>query len=378
MRAGKITVAFLIDRIYGGRGGTEKQLLEMLKRLDRSEFHPILICLYSTPWLEENAASLTYRVYSLGFRGFLKLNFPAVLYQLAQVVKQEKIQVLHTLFQDSIFVSFLASFLVRQRPALAVWRRDIGLEDDPWYHFLYNGLMPLLHWRCRAVLTNSSNVKDYVVRTWKAPPRKVKVIYNGIEMPTFRQESNPCFCQVVTGLRVGIVANLRAVKRIDVLLHALYILRVDYGMEDITALVIGEGEQGPLESLARDLQLTERIIFVGSVKDVVPYLQNVDVGVLCSAREGLSNALMEYMACGLPVVATAVGGNPELVDSSNGFLVPPGDADALARALARLARDPDLRHEMGRCSLEKIKERFSWDKTMAEIQSVCRDLVHAG
>jgi glycosyltransferase involved in cell wall biosynthesis len=377
MRAGKVTVAFLIDRISGGRAGTEKQLLEMLKRLDRSEFQPVLICLYSTPWLEENAASLAYRVYSLGFRGFLKLNLPAVLYRLAQVVKQEKIRVLHTFFQDSIFVSFIVSFLVHQQPALAVWRRDVGLGDEPWYHFLYNILMPLLHWRFRAVLTNSSNVKEYVKQTWKVPPKKIQVIYNGIEIPITRRQSNPSLCQFATKLRVGIVANLRAVKRIDLLLRALYILRVDHGMEDIMAVVIGGGDRGPLESLARELQLTESIIFLGSVKDVVPYLQNVDVGVLCSAREGLSNALMEYMACGLPVVATAVGGNPELVDLSNGILVPPNDARALSDALAQLARNPELRRRMGLCSLEKIKERFSWEKTMVEIQSVCRKLAHA-
>ena len=103
---------------------------------------------------------------------------------------------------------------------------------------------------------------------------------------------------------------------------------------------------------------------MGSVDNVTSYLQYSDIGVLCSDKEGLSNAILEYMACGLPVVATDVGGNSELVDKDNGFLVPPGDPPALAKALYSLIESTELRRRMGAASLDKVKQNYTWEKVI--------------
>jgi len=106
--------------------------------------------------------------------------------------------------------------------------------------------------------------------------------------------------------------------------------------------------------------LAERIVWAGTVDDVAPYLQLLDVGVLSSFSEGLSNTVLEYMAAGLPVVATEVGGNSELIsEPGGGFLVPPNDSAALAKRILILLSNPELRVEMGKTNQGIARSRFS-------------------
>ena len=123
-----------------------------------------------------------------------------------------------------------------------------------------------------------------------------------------------------------------------------------------------------LESLASASGVADLVHFEGAVSDVGPYLRRIHVGVLCSDREGLSNAILEYMAYGLPIIATRVGGNVELVAEDNGMLVAADDADQLASALQTLLRDSEHRASLGRHSREKALAMFSWDKSMNDLE----------
>src|SRR5437868_552136 len=100
----RIRIAYLIDRLYSDRGGTEKQLLEMIRRLDRTRFEPFLVCLYSTPWLEQNR--LPCEVVALNYKGFLKRSFPGVVRRLAGFIRHRRVHIVQTFFEDSIFVGF--------------------------------------------------------------------------------------------------------------------------------------------------------------------------------------------------------------------------------------------------------------------------------
>jgi len=164
---------------------------------------------------------------------------------------------------------------------------------------------------------------------------------------------------------IGIVGNMtRAVKRTDLFIKAAAIVAKKYpGMR---FHIIGEGHLRPmLEDLARSEGVINNMIFTGALKDVANYLSRLQVGVICSDSEGLSNALIEYMLAGAVPIATAVGGNPELVtNEETGLLVPVNDPAALASAMLRLIEVPALRKQCALNARKHIEENYSWRKCL--------------
>jgi glycosyltransferase involved in cell wall biosynthesis len=159
--------------------------------------------------------------------------------------------------------------------------------------------------------------------------------------------------------RVGMVANLRPVKEPEILLRAARLVHSAH--PDAVFQIAGEGELRPeLEKQIEAFGLKQSFQLVGAAADVPAFLAGLDVAVLCSRSEGQSNALLEYMAAGRAIVATAVGGNVELIEPGvNGLLVPPGDPEALAQAVTRLLDDPDLAARFGRAARRRVEERYS-------------------
>jgi glycosyltransferase involved in cell wall biosynthesis len=132
----------------------------------------------------------------------------------------------------------------------------------------------------------------------------------------------------------------------------------------------GEGPSRPdLERLAVELGLAGRCQFHGAVADVPAFLAGLDICVLCSRSEGMPNVILEYMASGRPVVATAVGGVPEMVrDGVDGLLVPPGDAGRLADAWRRLLDDPALAARLAAAARARVRERYSKERTVERFE----------
>ena len=158
---------------------------------------------------------------------------------------------------------------------------------------------------------------------------------------------------------VGMVANLYPIKRQSDLIRAFAIAQRNLG--NIHLLFIGEGkEKDELQRLAYSLALERRIHFLGSVPNAIPIIKQFTVGVLCSESEGLSNAIIEYMGCGKPIICTRVGGNSEIVeDGYNGFLVNAGDVEGLAAQLVRILSDSSLADRMGVRSRLRMQERLT-------------------
>lgn len=357
----KIRIAYLVDTISTDRAGTEKQLIGLIERLNKEDFEPYLISLSASRWLRKNV--LPCESLTLGYKGFIKLNSTAVIGQLVKLIEDYRFHIVHTFFKDSIFVGVAAKLLSKSKPALLSSRRDLGLgSDELWYHKLYRTVFPLLNHLFNGVVTNSEVIRDWVIQEEKLPRRKIKVIYNGIELPKGQIENPPIFDTYHARLWVGIVANLKPIKRVDVFIRAIAHLKKNSGL-DFRAIILGDGyESDRLKELTKTVGVADIVHFMGSVQNVTDYLQKMDIAVLCSDREGLSNAILEYMACGLPVVATAVGGNTELVDSTNGICVPPANYIALANAIKKLAESENLGKEMGKNSLQKVKQHYTWDK----------------
>ena len=116
-----------------------------------------------------------------------------------------------------------------------------------------------------------------------------------------------------------------------------------------------------LEQLAEQLGVAQQVYFAGRIDEIPAYLEKLDIGVICSDSEGLSNALIEYMLKGVAAVATAVGGNPELIEhEKNGLLVPPNNAEALAQAIQRMIENNEMRHQFTQQARSWIEQNYDW------------------
>jgi glycosyltransferase involved in cell wall biosynthesis len=170
------------------------------------------------------------------------------------------------------------------------------------------------------------------------------------------------------------IAVLRPQKAIDVMLNAMAILRETH--PDARLLVAGPGDPAELRAMAAQLELGERALLLGGREDVPDVLAAANVGVLSSDFEGMPLAVLEYMAAGLPVVSTCVGGLPEMVEpGETALLVPPRDPQALAAAVGRLIDDPALAQRMGEAGRSRQQARFSSQAMTTRVDELYEDLL---
>jgi glycosyltransferase involved in cell wall biosynthesis len=165
------------------------------------------------------------------------------------------------------------------------------------------------------------------------------------------------------------VANLRPQKAIDVMIRAVALLVADF--PDVRLLIAGGGERSALEELAAELGVADAVVFLGARDDVADVLAAADVAVSSSDFEGSPLAGMEYLAAGLPVVATDVGGMPDLVhEGENGLLVPRQDPPAMAAALAQLLADPEQARTMGQRGRLLQEREFSLEAMVRRVEAL--------
>jgi glycosyltransferase involved in cell wall biosynthesis len=179
----------------------------------------------------------------------------------------------------------------------------------------------------------------------------VDVVPNGIDVERFTPSAQPVRARP-TALWLGVMAP---VKRLDVLIDAAA------DVPDLQVNLVGSGpQQRAIEKAVSNRGIAGRVVFSGAVSDPLPAFAEADLFVLTSAAENCPLALLQAMACGLPVIASRVGGIPEIVrDGIEGFLFPPGDARALADAVRVLLADPACRRSMGACARDRVVRHFS-------------------
>jgi glycosyltransferase involved in cell wall biosynthesis len=222
----------------------------------------------------------------------------------------------------------------------------------------------LWHRAMHAILGNSRGVVDQLRAEGVAPDR-LGLIYNGIDESRFAAaapyaESRDSLGLPRAALIIGIVANLIPYKGHRDLFDAL-ILAAPHLPPDWRLLVVGrdDGIGHTLQTQVQQHGLQDNVMFLGMRSDVAPILNASDIGVLCSHEEGFSNAILETMAAGLPMVVTKVGGNSEaVIDGETGFVVQARDCESLAAAIIRLAQDPALRAQFGAAGHQRVLEYF--------------------
>jgi glycosyltransferase involved in cell wall biosynthesis len=349
-------------------GGAEKSLARLLAHLDRDRFVVNVACLYggSGPVANEIRA-LGIPVLDLGMSA--KWRWDAF-WRLYNLLCRERPTILHTWMFHSNIAGRVAGRLAGV-PIIISGERTMGMESR-WRYWLIRLTDPLTD----CVVCVSPQVANFIAQQVGIPRYKISVIPNGIELWRFKSMPSQGQARLELGLPcnqmlLGSVARLDPVKRLDVLFQALV------SMPDIHAVLVGGGSQSAeLRALTDRLGLAGRIRFAGQQQNVVPWLAAMDVFVLSSDREGMSNALLEAMAAGLPVVATAVGGNPDVVeDGVTGFLVPPRDPVAMAEALSTLMHDPQLRLRMGLSGRKRVLQHFDAEQVAQQTQTLYERLL---
>ena len=234
------------------------------------------------------------------------------------------------------------------------------------------------------ILVNADAVRDWLVADGY-DPSKIVVIRNGVDLSRFTDAPPREQIRAELGLPantalVAVVSRLTGLKGLEQFLEAAAALHPRF--PNARFLVIGETsphnrEYLPeLKQLAERLRIAHRVIFTGLRSDIPALLSSVDVSVMPSLNEALSNVLLESMAAGAPTVATRVGGTPEaLVDGATGLLVPPGDSGMLADAIGRLLKDRGLATQVGSAARALIANKFSVERMVCETEALSTELL---
>jgi glycosyltransferase involved in cell wall biosynthesis len=345
-------VCFLIDEL--ARAGTETQLLALLRHLDRKRVEPWLVLLRGQGAASRALEPADRPVWRLGVRSLLRPWALVQAVRFARFLRRQRIDVVQAYFPDSSYFGLPAAWLARV-PHRVRTRNNLGHWLTPLHRLLGRALNRF----ATATVTNCLAARRALLEDEAPRPESVVILENGVDLARF-QDIPPLAARAAPGpARVGVLANLRPVKGLDVLVRAAARLGASYPRAVFQ--VAGEGElHGALERQAHELGVAGRFTLLGGVADVAGFLAGLDVAVLCSRAEGMPNAVLEYMAAGRAVVATAVGAVPELIeDGVHGLLVPPGDDRRLAEAIGRLLGEPALAQRLGQAARRRAGERYS-------------------
>jgi len=332
-------------------GGTERQLAELAKALDHDRFDVRVGCFrpFGLRGEELRAAGVPivqFPVPSLAsFKGGLRI---------AAYVRQQGIRLVHTFDTPANLYGVPAARMAAGARILSSQRAHRGLMPAHYRH----GLRITDH-LVDGITVNCDYVRRHLVEEEKVPEGLIHLCYNGIDAERFQPQrgDHPAPLRGAS-LVIGVVCVLRPEKRLDTLLQAFAATRPD--LPGAKLAIIGDGPCLPdLKQQAQASGIHADCVFVPATPHVTEWLQAIDIFVLPSLSEALSNSLMEAMACGCSVVASRVGGNPELVaDGETGFLFEALDAQGLAQILRRL-RDPQLRGKLALSAARLIRQRFS-------------------
>jgi glycosyltransferase involved in cell wall biosynthesis len=356
----------MIDRLT--RAGTESQLLALIRELDRSKVRPTLVLLDGGDDLSRALEPADCPVLRLGVRRLLSPPAVRAAARLRSFWKEHRPDVVQTYFMDSAYLGVPLARLFGVRRVLRV-RNNLGYWLTRKHRLLGRLLRPLLS----ATLTNTDAGREALVNKEGLSADRVKVLENGVDTARFNRFLFPDTSK--PRVRVGCVANLRPVKNVDGLMRAAKEALAKY--PQLVFEVAGDGEQREeLERLHADLGLGDRFVLRGSVSDVAAFLRTVDIAVLPSHSEGMSNALLEYMSAGRAVVATDVGANARLVrDGKDGLIVPPGDGAALVGAIGNLLANPLRAAGYGASARERAEADFSRAAMTRRFEDFYRGLV---
>ena len=377
------TRPLIVHVLYSlGAGGLENGLVNILNRMPVNCYRHAIVCLKQSGEFEARITAADISVYSLDCKEGHDIG---LYWRFWRLLRKLKPALVHTRNIASLEMQALVFLMPGVKGVHGEHGRDIydiGGENVR-YRYLRRAISPFVD----RFITVSQDLQAWLIDDVGIPARKIVQIYNGVDTGKFTPrphiQDTPAAIEPesATVVHIGTVGRLAAIKDQATLLKATHqFLQAQPGLRSfIKVTLVGDGPLMPeLKQLATALHLDDIVTMAGNRDDIPQLLQQFDVFVLPSLGEGVSNTILEAMASGLPIIATAVGGNGELVSNGvNGLLTPAGDINALANALVDLVTDTQKRQAMGRASLGLVASGFSWSRTVEQYQAVYDSLINA-
>ena len=364
----RINILYLIWSL--GLGGAEQVVINLAKGIDKKKFNVIVCCLNDKGIFAQEVEKEGIEVIALGKKG----KFDAtVLFKLIRVIKKYKIDIVHTHLWTSDFWGRIAAKLAGV-PVIISTVHNV----DVWKPKVFLLIDRILSYFTDKIIAVSNTVKYFYINNAKIPKNKIETIYNGIDVDKFNIKVNRNIKRRELGLNadtkvLAVIGRLVEQKGHIYFLECFRKLLGKYS--DIQGLIVGDGPlRGELEERSKMLGLNGRVIFTGIRNDIPEILKIIDVLVVPSLYEGLPTIILEAMAAGVPVVATNVGGNSEIiVNGETGFIVPPKDSSVLAEYIGKILENNNLVESMRVMSRERAIQYFSLDKMMREVEGIYKN-----
>lgn len=370
-------LVFLTDKLT--YGGTPLQMVELASGLNQNEFEPYFIALSDVDdRLQDILLSKHIPVVQIGCSNWTKPAALPAAARLLRTIRRINPRIVHAFLTTSNVLGAVVGKAAHV-PVVITSHRDLGGFDGKW-------ITRANRWTDRHlanVLTaNSEAVKQIVLNETAVERKRFEVIYNGIDLDKFAQQASSSDKRSELGLRrddfvIAMVANLRPAKGHEVALRAFAEIadKVPQGYLLFLGAEFDPNYSEKMRQMAQAYQLTDRVLFLGARNDVASILPACDVLLAPSHSEGFSSAILEAMAAGVVVIASAVGGNVEqIVDSETGYLVPPSDADTISTRLLELFLRPELRQKLGKAARDRVQECFCVEKMVERYERLYRSL----
>lgn len=317
-----------------GPGGAESIFISILSGIDKVKFRSIPI-IPGEGWLFEQLNAKNFRPIVVSSKGSFNGRY---LLEIIKVVRRYNIHLIQSHLLGSNVYCCLAGLLTGV-PVLSTFH---GFVDTQLDERMLKLKLAIVRKLSRNIVCVSNHLRKFLIRECGVAAHKTKVIYNGVDFAHF-QPGNSDVLKKELGLKrsdyiVGSIGNIRSAKGYDILLRAAAEVKVR--CSDVKFVIAGEGSEplySQLRLLRKELDLEDTVFFLGYRPDVVGLLHNFDVFLLTSTTEGFSIAVLEAMACGIPVIATKSGGPAEIIeDGVSGILVECGNFEAVQKAILRL------------------------------------------
>ena len=370
----------LLTDIFGGFGGSERNISQLLAGIDKDRFELYVACLTSIK-LPENVRDPSAPIIDLHGDGIYTLGGLKNLAFLRRLVHEKKISLIMTYHESSDFYGLALSHLCCI-PVICS-RRDMGFKTRRRHRLAYR----LVGRYFNSVIAVSDAVKKEVVKRHWFPENRIFTIYNAISANEYGKTNDGIAIRAKMGINpnrpiVGVVANIRKIKGHEYFVHAASIIHKRN--RDVEFLVVGydmirDGYSiAELKQYGEQIGISRNLHFVGGSQDTADLISLFDVAVLASLSEGFSNVILEYMASSKPVVATGVGGNPEIVvHGQTGLLVPPADSEALAGAIRSILEDKEGGLRFGIAGRRRVEERFSLAVMLRNYENLFEQVINS-
>ena len=356
-----------------GTAGLQKGVVNIANQLNSNGFEISICCLEQSGVFEERLNS--------GAKVFVMNKQPGIDYvlpmRLARLFRSEGTMIVHTHnFATYLYGALGAGFALSPKVIHGEHGSLLQPPDGQPRHLVIRRYLSCI---TAAFHTVSADMRNALIRMTGIEPSKIVTILNGIDLAKFRKTPGS-ITRMLLGIQpeelvIGTVGRLAQVKNYELLIQA--ISEASHAGVHPRLLFVGDGpSRSRLESLTEQHHLEKQVLFLGDRSDVPELLNIMDIFVLPSFSEGLSNSIMEAMAVGIPVIASDVGGNPELVShGETGFLFPSCDATALTQQILELVEDSEKRHKMGALGQKRMEELFTLDKMIQNYARLYRSVL---